>query len=79
MVGCVYELIKSNQIKSFDNAKSEMLHFHQARQDTITKEIKIQLPYGTVVELGTRGGKKDVVRWIGISLTENFYSIIMYV
>jgi hypothetical protein len=43
-----------------------MLHFHRARQDTITKEIKIRLPHGTVVEPGTRGGKKDVVRWIGI-------------
>jgi threonine dehydrogenase-like Zn-dependent dehydrogenase len=51
---------------AFDDAKLEMLHFHQARQDTITEEIKIWLPHGTVVELGTRGGKKDVVRWIGI-------------
>jgi hypothetical protein len=50
----------------FDDAKLEMLHFHQARQDTITEEIKIWLPHGTVVEPGTKGGKKDVVRWIGI-------------
>jgi threonine dehydrogenase-like Zn-dependent dehydrogenase len=51
---------------AFDDDKSEMLHFHRARQDTITEEIKIRLPHGTVVEPGTRGGMKDVVRWIGI-------------
>jgi hypothetical protein len=51
---------------AFDDAKSEMLHFHHSRRDIITEETKIWLPYGTVVEPGTRGGKSDVVRWIGI-------------
>jgi hypothetical protein len=51
---------------AFDDAKSEMLHFHHSRQDVVTEETKIRLPHGTVVELGTRGGKSDVVRWIGI-------------
>jgi hypothetical protein len=51
---------------AFDDANSEMLHFHRARQDTITEDIKIRLPHGMVVEPGTRGGKMDVVRWIGV-------------
>jgi hypothetical protein len=51
---------------AFDDAKSEMLHFHRSRWDVITEETKIQLPHGMVVEPGTRGGKSDVVRWIGI-------------
>jgi ribonuclease HI len=51
---------------AFDDAKSEMLHFQRSRQDVITEETKIQLPHGTVVEPGTRRGKSDVVRWIGI-------------
>jgi hypothetical protein len=53
---------------AFDDAKLEMLHFHRARQDTITEDIKIRLPHGTVVGPGTRGGKRDVVRWIGVYL-----------
>jgi hypothetical protein len=51
---------------AFDDAKSEMQHFHHSRRDVITEETKIRLPYGMVVELGTRGGKSDVVQWIGI-------------
>jgi hypothetical protein len=51
---------------AFDDAKSEMPHFHRSRQDVVTEETKIRLPHGTVVEPGTRGGKSDVVRWIGI-------------
>jgi hypothetical protein len=51
---------------AFDDAKLEMLHFHRARQDTITEDINIRLPHGTVVEPGTRGGKMDVVQWIGV-------------
>jgi hypothetical protein len=60
-----FQWVRDNSV-AFDDAKSEMLHFHQARQDTITEEIKIRLPHGTVVEPGTRRGKKDMVRWIGI-------------
>jgi hypothetical protein len=51
---------------AFDDAKSEMLHFHRSRRDVVTEETEIRLPHGTVVEPGTRGGKSDVVRWIGI-------------
>jgi hypothetical protein len=43
-----------------------MLHFHHSREDVITEETKIWLPHGTVVEPGTRGGKRDVVQSIGI-------------
>jgi hypothetical protein len=63
--GTAFQWARDNTV-AFDDAKSEMLHFHRARQDTITEEIKIWLPHGTVVEPGTKGGKKDVVRWIGI-------------
>jgi hypothetical protein len=55
-----------DNVVAFDDAKSEMLHFHHSRQDIITEEIKIRLPHGMVVEPGTRGGKSDMVRWIGI-------------
>jgi hypothetical protein len=51
---------------AFDDAKLEMLHFHHSRQDIVTEETKIRLPHGMVVEPGTRGGKGDVVWWIGI-------------
>jgi hypothetical protein len=51
---------------AFNDAKSEMIHFHHSRWDIVIEETKIRLPHGTVVEPGTRGGKSDVVRWIGI-------------
>jgi hypothetical protein len=51
---------------AFDDSKSEMLHFHRARQDTTPDAINITLPNGTIVKPGTQGGKKDVVRWIGV-------------
>jgi hypothetical protein len=35
-------------------------------QHIITEDMKIRLPNGTIVAAGTRGGKQDVVRWIGI-------------
>jgi hypothetical protein len=47
---------------AFNDAKSEMIHFHRSRQDVVTEETKIRLPHGMVVEPGTRGGKSDVVR-----------------
>jgi hypothetical protein len=57
-----------NNAVAFDDAKLEMPHFHHSRQDVITEETKMQLPPGMVVEPGTRGGKSDVVWWIGIFL-----------
>jgi hypothetical protein len=45
-----FQWVQDNAVV-FDDAKSEMLHFHRPRQDTITKEIKIWLPHGTVVDL----------------------------
>jgi hypothetical protein len=51
---------------AFDDNKSELLHFHHARQDTTLDAINVQLPNGTVVKPGMQGGRKDVVRWIGI-------------
>jgi hypothetical protein len=51
---------------AFDDAKLEMIHFHRSRWDIVTEETKIRLPHGMVVEPGTRGGKSDVVQWIGI-------------
>jgi hypothetical protein len=61
----------------FDDAKSEMLYFHRSRWDIITEETKIQLPHGMVVEPGIRGGKSDVVWWIGIFFDRKL--IIKYV
>jgi hypothetical protein len=60
-----FQWVQDNAV-AFDNAKSEMLHFHHSRQDVITEETKLWLPHGTVVEPGTRGGKSDMVQWIGI-------------
>jgi hypothetical protein len=51
---------------AFDDSKSELLHFHRARDDTHTSSMNVKLPNGTVVMPGTQGGPKDVVRWIGI-------------
>jgi hypothetical protein len=51
---------------AFDDSKSELLHFHRARDDTHTSSMNVKLPNGTVVTPGTQGGPKDVVRWIGI-------------
>jgi hypothetical protein len=51
---------------AFDDTKSEMIYFHHSRWDIVTEETKIWLPHGTVVEPGIRGGKSDMVRWIGI-------------
>jgi hypothetical protein len=53
---------------AFDDAKSELLHFHWARQDVVSEVTKVRLPNGTMVEPGMRGGRKDVVRWIGMYL-----------
>jgi hypothetical protein len=60
-----FQWVQDNAV-AFDDSKSEMLHFHRSRRDIITEETKITLPNGTVVEPGTRGGKNDIVRWIGI-------------
>jgi ribonuclease HI len=60
-----FEWARNNAV-AFDDAKSEMLHFHRTRKDIITEDIKIRLPNGTIVAPGTRGGKQDVVRWIGV-------------
>jgi hypothetical protein len=40
---------------TFDDAKSELLHFHWARQDVVSEATKVRLPNGTVVGPGTRG------------------------
>jgi hypothetical protein len=60
-----FQWVQDNAV-AFDDAKSEMIHFHHSRQDIITEETNIRLPHRMVVELGTRGGKSDVVQWIGI-------------
>jgi hypothetical protein len=51
---------------AFDDSKSELLHFHRARDDTLTNATNVKLPNGTVVTPGTQGRPKDIVRWIGI-------------
>jgi ribonuclease HI len=51
---------------AFDDNKSELLHFHCTQQDTTPDAINVQLPNGTVVKLRMQGGRKDVVRLIGI-------------
>jgi hypothetical protein len=38
---------------AFDDSKSEMLHFHRARQDTTPDAINITLPNGTIMKPGT--------------------------
>jgi hypothetical protein len=56
-----FQWVQDNAV-AFDNTKSEMLYFHHSRWDIVTEETKIRLPHGTVVELGTRGGKSDMVQ-----------------
>jgi hypothetical protein len=53
---------------AFDDAKLELLHFHWERQDVVSEVMKVRLPNGTVVGPGTRGGRQDMVRWIGMCL-----------
>jgi hypothetical protein len=53
---------------TFDDAKLELLHFHWERQDVVSEVMKVRLPNGTVVGPGTRGGRQDMVRWIGMYL-----------
>lgn len=43
-----------NNAVTFDITKTEMLHFHKARQDNITNKGKIKLPHGTIVSPGMR-------------------------
>jgi hypothetical protein len=56
----------ANNAVAFDDSKCELLHFHRARNDTHSAETNITLPNGTSVTPGTKEGRKDVVRWIGI-------------
>jgi hypothetical protein len=56
----------ANNAVAFDDLKSKLLHFHHARNDTHSTETNITLPNGTSVMPGTKEGRKDVVRWIGI-------------
>jgi hypothetical protein len=58
---------------TFDDNKSELLHFHHARQDTTPDAINVQLPNRTVVKPGTQGGRKDIVRWIGILINRKLH------
>jgi hypothetical protein len=51
---------------AFDDSKSEILHFHHACQDTTPDAINITLPNGMIMKPGTQGGRKDIIRWIGI-------------
>jgi hypothetical protein len=60
-----FEWARNNAV-AFDDAKSEIVHFHRTRWDIITEDMKIRLPNGTIVAPGIRGGKQDVVQWIGI-------------
>jgi hypothetical protein len=53
---------------AFDDAKSELLHFHWERQDVVSEATKVRLPNGTVVGPGMRGGRQDVVRCISMYL-----------
>jgi hypothetical protein len=53
---------------AFDDAKSELLHFDWACQDTIDDDIKVRLPNGMVVAPSMQEGKTDIVRWIGMYL-----------
>jgi hypothetical protein len=53
---------------AFDDVKSELLHFHWARQDVVGEATKVRLPNGMVVGPGMRGGQQDMVRWIGMYL-----------
>jgi hypothetical protein len=56
----------ANNAIAFDDSKSKLLHFHHARNDTHSAETNITLPNGTSVMPGTKEGRNDVVRWIGI-------------
>jgi hypothetical protein len=60
-----FQWVQDNPV-AFDDTKLEMLHFQHSRWAVITEETKIWLPHRTVVEPGTRGGKSDIVQWIGI-------------
>jgi hypothetical protein len=52
----------ANNTVTFDDSKSELLHFHHARNDTRSAETNITLPNGTSVMPGTKEGRKDIVR-----------------
>jgi hypothetical protein len=43
-----FESARNNAV-AFDDAKSEMRHFHRTRRDIITEDMKIRLPNGTIV------------------------------
>jgi hypothetical protein len=51
----------NNNAITFDDNKSELLHFHCTQQDTTPDAINVQLPNRTVVKLGMQGGSKDIV------------------
>jgi hypothetical protein len=53
---------------AFNDAKSELLHFHWAQQDVVSEATKVRLLNGTVVGPGMQGRRQDVVRWIGMYL-----------
>jgi hypothetical protein len=62
---------------AFDDSKSELLHFHHARDDTHTSSMNVKLPNRMVVTPGTQGRPKDIIWWIGIffdhKLTVSYY------
>ncbi|KAA8912119.1 hypothetical protein FN846DRAFT_997437 [Sphaerosporella brunnea] len=51
---------------AFVNAKTELLHFHNKRNDIITDAERVTLPNGSIVSPGAQGTSAEVVRWIGI-------------
>jgi hypothetical protein len=52
----------TNNAITFDNSKSELLHFHHACANTHSDETNITLPNGTSVMPGMKEGRKDIVR-----------------
>lgn len=62
-----FEWAESNAVL-FDDAKTEMMHFHTRRDGTTQDDEMVTLPNGTTVTAGTQGKSEEVVRWVGIWL-----------
>ena len=51
---------------AFDDSKTELMHFHTARDNTIIDNERVTLLNGTVVSPGAKGLNVETVRWVGI-------------
>jgi hypothetical protein len=52
----------TNNAIAFNNSKSELLYFYHAYNNTHSDKTNITLPNRTSVMVGTKEGRKDIVR-----------------